>query len=54
MRRLLLEAIAVNEKGGTPRALDPKTYRTVRAYDRVIPANADWHTAMEKDLVALW
>jgi len=54
MRRLLLEAIAVNEKGGIPRALDPNTYRTVRAYDRVIPANADWHTAMEKDLVALW
>jgi hypothetical protein len=54
MRRLLLEAIAVNEKGGMPRALDPKTYRTVRAYDRVIPASADWHKAMEKDLVALW
>jgi len=54
MRRLLLEAIAVNEKGGVPRALDPGTYRTVRAYDRVIPANADWHKAMEKDLVALW
>ena len=54
MRRLLLEAIAVNEKGGVPRALDPKTYRTVRAYDRVIPASAEWHKAMEKDLVALW
>ena len=54
MRRLLLEAISVNEKGGIPRALDPKTYRTVRAYDRVIPANADWHKAMEKDLIAQW
>jgi phenylpropionate dioxygenase-like ring-hydroxylating dioxygenase large terminal subunit len=54
MRRLLLEAIAVNEKGGMPRALDPKTYRSVRAYDRVIPADQDWHQAMEKDLIALW
>jgi len=36
MRRLLLDAIAVNEKGGTPRAVDPKTYRNVRAYDRVV------------------
>ena len=54
MRRLLLDAIAVNERGGVPRALDPKTYRTVRAYDRVIPAGADWQKAMEKDLVALW
>lgn len=54
MRRLLLEAIAINEKGGTPRALDPKTYRSVRAYDRVIPADQDWHKAMEQDVVALW
>jgi phthalate 4,5-dioxygenase len=54
MRRLLLDAIAVNEKGGTPRALDPSTYRTVRAYDRVIPVGQDWHKVMEKDLVALW
>jgi phthalate 4,5-dioxygenase len=54
MRRLLLEAIAVNEKGGMPRAMDPKTYRSVRAYDRVVPAGEDWHKAMEKDLVALW
>ena len=54
MRRLLLDAIAANEKGGMPRALDPKTYRSVRAYDRVIPAGQDWHTAMEKDLIAQW
>jgi phthalate 4,5-dioxygenase oxygenase subunit len=54
MRRILLDAIAVNEKGGMPRALDPKTYRSVRAYDRVVPAGQDWHKAMEKDLVALW
>ena len=54
MRRLLLDAIAVNEKGGTPRAVDPKTYRNVRAYDRVVPTGQDWRIVMEKDLVAIW
>jgi phthalate 4,5-dioxygenase oxygenase subunit len=54
MRRILLEAIAVNEKGGSPRALDPKTYRSVRAYDRVVPHGQEWKTAMAKDLVAIW
>jgi len=54
MRRILLEAIAVSEKGGVPRALDPKTYRTVRAYDRVVPFGEDWRKVMEKDLVAIW
>ena len=54
MRRLLLEAISQNEKGGTLRALHPDTYRTVRAYDRVIPDNANWKEAMAKDVVAIW
>jgi phthalate 4,5-dioxygenase oxygenase subunit len=54
MRRMLLEAIAVNEKGGAPRALDPASYRTVRAYDRVIPAGSDWRKEMEQDLIAKW
>jgi phenylpropionate dioxygenase-like ring-hydroxylating dioxygenase large terminal subunit len=54
MRRLLLEAINMNEKGEMPRALDPATYRTVRAYDRVIPADADWKQAMAEDIVAKW
>jgi phthalate 4,5-dioxygenase len=54
MRRILLEAIAVSEKGGNPRALDPKTYRNVRAYDRLVPHGQDWKTVMAKDLVAIW
>jgi len=55
LRRLLLEAVAANEKGEkTLRALDPTTYRTVRAYDRVVPAGQEWQQAMEKDLVAVW
>jgi phenylpropionate dioxygenase-like ring-hydroxylating dioxygenase large terminal subunit len=54
LRRLLLDAVATNEKGGTLRALDPKTYRNVRAYDRVVTTGEHWKTAMEKDLVAIW
>ena len=54
MRRLLLDAISQNEKGGTLRALHPDTYRTVRAYDRVIPESANWKEAMAKDVVAIW
>jgi phthalate 4,5-dioxygenase oxygenase subunit len=54
MRRILLDAISVNEKGGTPRGVGPETYRRVRAYDRVISADQDWKTVMAKDLVAIW
>ena len=54
LRRLLLDAVSTNEKGGTLRALDPKTYRTVRAYDRVVTTGEPWKVAMEKDLVAVW
>jgi phthalate 4,5-dioxygenase oxygenase subunit len=54
MRRILLDAVAVNEKGGTPRAIDPATYRNVRAYDRVVPHGQEWKTVMAKDLLAIW
>src|SRR5258706_7680891 len=54
LRRLLLEAVAQNEKGEILRALNPATYRKVRAYDRVVPADQPWQQAMEKDLVAIW
>jgi phenylpropionate dioxygenase-like ring-hydroxylating dioxygenase large terminal subunit len=54
LRRLLLESVSANEKGENLRALDPATYRKVRAYDRVVPAEQTWQQAMEKDLVAIW
>ena len=54
MRRLLLEAIKLNEPGEDPRGLKPDSYRTVRAYDRVIPKDADWKVAMADDLKAKW
>ena len=54
MRRLILEAINLNEKGENIRALDPDTYRGIRAYDRVIPADKEWKDVMKEDLVAIW
>jgi hypothetical protein len=54
MRRLILEAINSNENGENIRALDPASYRGIRAYDRVIPADKEWKEAMKDDLVAIW
>jgi hypothetical protein len=54
MRRLLLEAMMANETGDEPRGLDPKSYRMARAYDAMVPANADWRKVMEDDLAAKW
>jgi hypothetical protein len=54
MRRIILEAISQNEKGEDPRGLNPDTYRNIRAYDRVIPADDDWKETMKDDLVAIW
>jgi phenylpropionate dioxygenase-like ring-hydroxylating dioxygenase large terminal subunit len=54
MRRLLLEAIDVNQKGGAPRGLDPAHYRGVRAHDNMVKPGADWRAQFEKELVAKW
>ena len=54
MRRILLEAIKTNEDGGDPRGLNPSIYSDIRAYDRVIPQDADWKEAMADDLKAKW
>lgn len=50
MRQLLLEASRVVEAGGSPRGLDPSTYRQVRAYDLMIPADQDWEAIRERML----
>ena len=54
MRRLLLEAMDVNEKGGSPRGLDPAHSRSVRAHDNMVPPGTDWRAQFEKELVAKW
>jgi phthalate 4,5-dioxygenase oxygenase subunit len=53
-RQLLLEAADVAAKGGTPRAVDPSTYRNVRAYDNFIKAGDDWRTAFAEGLTTKW
>ena len=54
MRRLLLEAISINEKGGDPRGLDPSAYKRARAYDQVVRPGEDWRQVMEQELIAKW
>ena len=54
MRRILLEAIEINEKGGNPRGLHPAQYRNIRAHDNMVQAGEDWRIAFEKELVAKW
>jgi phthalate 4,5-dioxygenase len=53
-RRLLLEATEDAADGRQPRGVDPETYRNVRPYDNVIPAEADWRETFEQELVAKW
>ena len=52
LRKVLLDAIATNEKGGNPPAVDPSSYRGVRAVDRTIPKGTEWKVVCEPDAVA--
>ena len=54
MRRLLLEAVAVVERGGVPRGAEAASYRSVRPHDAVIAADADWRQAFGVELKAKW
>jgi phenylpropionate dioxygenase-like ring-hydroxylating dioxygenase large terminal subunit len=54
MRRLLLEAVATAEKGGTPRGVDAITYRSVRPHDQIVPPGEDWRKIFERELLAKW
>ena len=51
LRQTLLESLAIVESGGTPRAIDPASYRNVRSIDRVIENGADWRAATKSDYV---
>ena len=54
MRNLLLEATHAVEKGERPRGSDPRTYRTVRPFDELVPPGKDWREEMANDLRAKW
>jgi hypothetical protein len=52
MRQLLLEAIDEVERGNDPRGIDPASYRTVRAVDKMIAGDAHWREALKDELTA--
>jgi phthalate 4,5-dioxygenase oxygenase subunit len=54
VRQLLLEACAVVAAGGTPRGLEPSTYRSVRPYDDYVPHGTSWQEAWAPELTAKW
>ena len=54
MRRLMMEAIDVAAKGGSPRGIDPETHRNARPFDCIVPVGADPKPIFEKELIAKW
>jgi hypothetical protein len=54
MRRMLLDAMTAVERGESPPATDPETYRRVRPHDRVVSDGQDWRPIFAPELVAKW
>ncbi len=52
MRRLLLEAIRTIEAGGNPRAVDPESYRHVRAVDHLAESEAEIPAVIAREIAA--
>jgi hypothetical protein len=50
LRQVLMEALDTLERGGTPHAVDPATYRNVRSFDRTIANGADWRAETRADI----
>jgi phthalate 4,5-dioxygenase oxygenase subunit len=49
LRKILLESLTQMENGETLRAVDPETYRHLRAVDRKIPKGTSWKVVCEPD-----
>ncbi len=52
LRKILLEQVALVEAGETPKAVDPSSYRRLRAVDRTIPKGTEWKVVCEPDFAA--
>ena len=42
LRQVLAEAVTAVERGEDPPALEPSTYRAMRAFDVLVPAGKTW------------
>ena len=51
LRRVLLESIDAVQRGEMPPGADPKTHRTIRPYDGVVPPGGTWQKTFADDLV---
>jgi hypothetical protein len=54
MRRLLLDAIEINEKGGNPPGLRAESTRAIRPHDNIVAKNQDWRNQFAQELIAKW
>ena len=52
LRQVLFEALKQMEAGQPMRAIDPATYSTIRAVDKLVPKDVSWKDDTKKDLVA--
>ena len=50
LRQVLMEALDTLERGETPHAVDPATYRNVRSFDRTIANGTDWRAETRADV----
>jgi hypothetical protein len=52
LRQILFETLKQMEAGQQMRAIDPKTYSTIRAVDKLVSKDVSWKEDTKKDLVA--
>ena len=52
LRKILLEALTAMETGKPLKAIDPVSYRHIRAVDRTIPKGTQWKIVCEPDFAA--
>jgi hypothetical protein len=52
MRRMMLDAVRTVDRGETPKATEPASYRNVRPYDGFLKPDEDWKTAFAEGLAA--
>jgi phthalate 4,5-dioxygenase oxygenase subunit len=54
MRKILLEATHMVERGEAPPGIEPAGHGGVRPHDGVVPPGADWRQSFAEELAAKW